>query len=69
VNAGFADHVLISSDFYSQQALKTNGGPGLGQAATVFGPRLLKAGLPETTLRRILVDNPRRFLAFVPRSA
>jgi predicted metal-dependent phosphotriesterase family hydrolase len=27
---------------------------------------LLKAGLPEALLHRILVDNPRRFLAFVP---
>jgi phosphotriesterase-related protein len=68
VNAGYADHVLISSDFYSQQALKKNGGPGLAQAATVFGPMLLKAGMPEGTLRRILIDNPRRFLAFVPKS-
>jgi phosphotriesterase-related protein len=67
VEAGFADNLLLSSDFYSRQALKANGGPGLGQAATVFGPMLIKAGLPESTLRRILVDNPRRFLAFVPR--
>ena len=67
VNAGNADHVLISSDFYSQAALKKNGGPGLGQAATVFGPMLLKAGLPPATLHSILVDNPRRFLAFVPK--
>jgi phosphotriesterase-related protein len=69
VNAGYADHVLISSDFYSQPALRKNGGPGLAQAATVFAPKLLKAGMPETTLRRILIDNPRRFLSFVPRSA
>jgi len=48
-------------------ALKRNGGPGLAQTATVFGPMLLRAGLPEATLRQILVDNPRRFLAVVPR--
>jgi predicted metal-dependent phosphotriesterase family hydrolase len=28
---------------------------------------LAKAGVSDATLRRILVDNPRRFLAFVPR--
>ncbi len=62
--AGFADHLLLSSDFYSQPALKRNGGPGLGQTATVFGPMLLKAGMSEGMLRGILIDNPRRFLAF-----
>jgi phosphotriesterase-related protein len=68
VNAGYAGNVLIASDFYSEQSLKKNGGPGLGQAATRFGPMLIEAGLPEATLRQILVDNPRRFLAFVPRA-
>jgi phosphotriesterase-related protein len=65
--AGFAGNVLISSDFASAASLKKNGGPGIGQAATFFGPMLLKAGMSETMLRRILVDNPRRFLAFVPK--
>lgn len=66
--AGYADNLLLSSDFYSERALKKNGGPGLAQAATVFGPMLLNAGMGETALRRILVDNPRRFLAFVPKT-
>ena len=66
VEAGYADHVLLSSDFAVAGSLKKNGGAGIGQAATVFGPMLLKAGLSEALLRRILVDNPRRFLAFVP---
>ena len=68
VEAGYADNVLISSDFAVANSLKKNGGPGLAQASTVFGPMLLKAGLPEATLRHILVDNPKRFLAFVPKS-
>jgi phosphotriesterase-related protein len=69
IEAGYANHLLLSSDFYSQAALKRNGGPGLAQTATVFGPMLVKAGLPEATLRQILVDNPRRFLAVVPKIA
>jgi phosphotriesterase-related protein len=67
VEAGYVDHVLISSDFYNENSLKKKGGAGVGQAVTVFGPMLLKAGMKEDTLRRILVDNPRRFLAFVPK--
>jgi len=66
--AGYADNLLLSSDFYSERALKKNGGPGLAQTATVFGPMLLKAGMSEGMLRRILVDNSRRFLAFVPKA-
>jgi phosphotriesterase-related protein len=67
VDAGYADHVLVSSDFAVPNSLKKNGGAGLAQASTVFGPMLLKAGMPAATLHHILVDNPRRFLAFVPR--
>jgi phosphotriesterase-related protein len=65
--AGVVDRLLLSSDFYSERALKKNGGPGLAQAATVFGPMLIQAGMSETTLRGVMIDNPRRFLAFVPR--
>ena len=68
VEAGYARNVLLSSDFSSARALKKNGGPGIAQTVTVFGPMLLKAGMPEATLRQILVDNPKRFLAFVPKT-
>jgi phosphotriesterase-related protein len=67
VEAGHADKLLLSSDFYSRPALKREGGPGFAQTATVFGPMLRAAGMSESTLRGILVDNPRRFLAFTPR--
>lgn len=66
VAAGHASKILIASDFSNARGLKKNGGGGLGQAVTVFAPMLLKAGLPEATLRSILVDNPRAFLAFGP---
>jgi phosphotriesterase-related protein len=66
--AGHADKLLLSSDFYSRPALKREGGPGFAQTATVFGPMLREAGMPENTLRGILNDNPRRFLAFTPKA-
>lgn len=69
VEAGHASKLLLASDFSSARALKKNSGPGLGQAATVFGPMLLKAGMSDAMLRHILVDNARRFLAFVPATA
>jgi len=33
---------------------------------SVCGPKLLKAGVAQESLHKILVDNPRRFLAFTP---
>ena len=68
LDAGYVDQLLLSSDFATGRALKKNGGPGLAQTVTVFGPMLLKAGVSEATLRQILVDNSRRFLAYVPKS-
>ena len=67
IEAGYADRLLFASDFSSAAQLKHNGGPGYAKTLTVFVPKLREAGATEDTLRGILVDNPRRFLAFVPR--
>jgi phosphotriesterase-related protein len=64
VEGGFAERLLLSADFTGQRTL--DGGPGYARTVTVFGPLLRKAGMDEATLRMILYDNPRRFLAFVP---
>ena len=69
LEAGHVDHLLLSSDFANGRALKKNGGPGIAQTLTMFVPMLAKAGVDEATLRRVLVDNPRRFLAFVPKTS
>ena len=46
---------------------KANYGNGYSTVLVQFVPKLLFAGVPERTVRKILVDNPRRFLAFEPR--
>jgi phosphotriesterase-related protein len=70
IEAGYADNILLSSDGGAgADILKTKGGPGYARAFTVMGPKLLKEGVPEATLRRIMVDNPRRLLAFVPKKS
>jgi phosphotriesterase-related protein len=68
LDAGYADQLLLSYDFSNERALKKNGGPGIAQTVTVFGPMLTKAGVSEATLRHILADNSRRFLGFVPKA-
>ena len=68
LDAGYVDHLLLSSDFSSARGLKKNGGAGIAQTLTKFVPMLLSAGVPQATVDKILVDNPRRFLAFTPKA-
>ena len=69
IDAGYEDHVLLSADFAREAELKANGGAGYSSVPTIFVPKLRYAGVPDETIRKILVDNPRRFLAFVPKNA
>jgi len=66
LEAGYADRLLLSSDynFTARSAAR----PGYGSTLTVFVPKLRAAGVKDETIRRITVDNPRRFLAFVPKN-
>jgi len=57
IEAGFADHLMFSADASS----------GYAKTLTVFLPKLKAAGVTDDVLNRIMVDNPRRFLAFVPK--
>jgi phosphotriesterase-related protein len=57
LDAGFADHVLISGD----------ASRGYARPITAFLPKLKAAGADDATLQHITVDNSRRFLAFVPK--
>jgi predicted metal-dependent phosphotriesterase family hydrolase len=68
VEAGYANNIMLSSDFSSEAQTKSKGGPGYAKTLTVFVPMLLKAGMKEETVRGFLLDNSRRFLAFVPKS-
>ena len=67
LEAGYEDRILLSADGTSERERKQNGGAGYAKVLTVFAPKLREAGVKEATLHKILVDNPRRFLAFVPK--
>jgi phosphotriesterase-related protein len=68
LEAGYVDNVCLSSDFSNGKYLRKNGGPGIAMTMTNFVPRLRRAGVNDATLHRILVENPRRALAFVPKT-
>jgi predicted metal-dependent phosphotriesterase family hydrolase len=69
IEAGYEDHVLLGSDFATEDELKANHGAGFDSALIVFVPKMRAAGVKEETIHKIVVDNPRRFLAFVPKKA
>jgi phosphotriesterase-related protein len=66
---GYTDHLMFSSDLSSPREIKRNNPAtgGYAKTLTVFVPKLKAAGAPEEALHRIMYDNPRRFLAFVPK--
>ena len=68
LDAGHEDKVLLGSDFATADELKANHGAGLDSALIVFVPKMRAAGVKEATIHKITVDNPRRFLAFVPKT-
>ena len=66
LEAGLEDHILLSSDMGNVRQFKRYYGHGWSSVLMQFVPKLRYAGVPEESIRKILVDNPRRFLAFVP---
>ncbi|HEY2376056.1 MAG TPA: hypothetical protein VGH98_08790 [Gemmatimonadaceae bacterium] len=69
IDAGFTDRICLSSDFGNAKYLRRNGGPGIDMIMTTIVPKLRRAGVPDNTLHTILVENPRRVLAFEPKAA
>jgi len=69
LEAGYEDHLLLSADFANTSQIKANWGNGFSTVLVQFVPKLRYAGVSDKTIHKILIDNPRRFLAFEPHSA
>jgi phosphotriesterase-related protein len=67
IEAGFAENLMFSADISNAGQMKKNGGGGYAKTLTVFVPKVKAAGASDEVLHTIMVDNPRRFLAFVPK--
>ena len=50
----------------SERETKFNGGAGYSSVPTIFVPKLRYAGVKDAVLHKITVENPKRFLAFIP---
>ena len=82
LDAGLAGSLLISSDYigrintavgevpgYPGPLHAREGGPGYARPFILAVPQMMKAGIPVEVIRKITVDNPRRFLTFVPKGS
>jgi predicted metal-dependent phosphotriesterase family hydrolase len=62
IEAGVADHVLLSQDVGQTSELRSRGGRGYTYLIETFLPALRDAGVPEDTIDLMTVANPRRWL-------
>jgi phosphotriesterase-related protein len=82
LDAGYVDHLLLASDnigalnpttgeqsFYPGPLHAREGGPGYARPLLLFVPLMRKSGIKEETIKKITIDNPRRWLSFVPKTA
>ncbi len=66
LEAGFADHVLLSQDVGQVAELRSRGGRGYTYVIDTFLPSLRAAGVDERTIETLTVENPRRWLTITP---
>lgn len=62
VAEGLAPHLVLAQDVCYRDALTEYGGPGYGYILRHITPRLLAAGVPQSALDTMLLENPRRLL-------
>jgi predicted metal-dependent phosphotriesterase family hydrolase len=64
VQEGFAGRLLLSHDVCYKHLLHWYDGPGYDHMLTSFVPALRSAGVSQQDIDTILIDNPRRILAY-----
>jgi phosphotriesterase-related protein len=63
VEDGYGDRILLSHDVFTKSQLLRYGGFGYGHILRDTQHRMREVGLGDEDIRRLLVDNPRRWLA------
>ena len=68
IQDGYGDHLMFSADIAQPREIRRNNPEGgYAKTLTVFVPKVKKLGATDEVLHQIMVDNPRRFLAHVPK--
>jgi phosphotriesterase-related protein len=64
LNRGYEDQLMLSCDITRRSHLLANNGHGYNHLFSVFIPMLKERGVSETVIEKMLVLNPRKFLAY-----
>ena len=64
VAQGFGDRVVVSQDVCFKMRLAAYGGPGYAHILRYVRPWMLGMGMRDAEIDALLIDNPRRILAF-----
>jgi len=68
IDAGYADNLMFSADISQPREIKKNNpNGGYAKTLTQFVPKIKALGATDEVLHKIMYDNPRRFLTFVPK--
>lgn len=67
LDRGYLGQLMLSSDTAKRSRLRANGGRGYSVVLEDFVGLLTAAGVSMNEVNTILIDNPRRFLAFAPK--
>ncbi|XP_069128770.1 phosphotriesterase-related protein-like [Argopecten irradians] len=66
VYAGFEDRVTIAHDIHTKQRLMKYGGHGFSHILLNILPKMEQRGISKTVAQKMVVDNPQRWLSFLP---
>ncbi|MCM2533329.1 phosphotriesterase-related protein [Neobacillus pocheonensis] len=64
LDRGYEDQLMLSCDITRKSHLKSKGGHGYNHLFENFIPALLKNGVTDEIIDKMLIQNPRKFLAF-----
>ncbi|XP_061549779.1 phosphotriesterase-related protein isoform X1 [Phycodurus eques] len=64
VKEGYEDKIVIAHDIHTKDRLSKYGGHGYSHILRNIVPKMLRRGISQTQVDKILVDNPKRWLTF-----
>ncbi|XP_021444803.2 phosphotriesterase-related protein isoform X2 [Oncorhynchus mykiss] len=64
VQEGYEDNIVIAHDIHTKNRLTKYGGHGYSHILKNIVPKMLRRGINQTQVDKILIDNPKRWLTF-----
>uniref|UniRef100_A0A8D0GES2 N-acetyltaurine hydrolase n=1 Tax=Sphenodon punctatus TaxID=8508 RepID=A0A8D0GES2_SPHPU len=64
IDEGYEDRIVIAHDVHTKNRLMKYGGHGYSHILKTIVPKMLIRGIPQNTIDKILMENPKQWLAF-----